>query len=205
MSLKAAALALAVLLVARTAAADDTSIALVGGYAGEIRLAERAGSTSYGWGIGTRLEHRLDAGLYIGGGFVGHLGSRETAEDSTGVSTYRVVRHAAYAGPEVGWEWQTRFLFVRPYVGGGAWFVLGRTAVRDREIADNGLSPYVMPGLALGYRAAHWHAGLDVRVPLATALPAADGAPTLFLTVGFLLAGKVRSLQEEPPWPRNPS
>ena len=179
----------------RAAHAGETSIGLLGGYASEVRRTDRSSATSYGWGVGARLEHRYAVGLYLGGALVMHRGSSDRAEDDAGVSTYRADRHAMYTGPELGWELQTRSLFVRPYLGAGAWYVMGRTVVRDRELSDNGFSPYVMPGLFLGYRAEHWNAGLDVRLPMPTELPMAEVAPTLFFGVGFTISRPARSLQ----------
>jgi hypothetical protein len=177
----------ALLLLPRAAAAE-TRVALFAGYASEIRRAEKPGDTSYGWGLGARVEHRFDTGLYAAGAFVHHFGSNERAEDPSGASTYRADRHASYLGPELGWELATRVLTFRPYLGAGAWYVFDRTVVRNREQEDNGLSPYVLPGLFVGYRAEAWSAGLDFRMPIATALPLADAAPTLFLTFGFVVS-----------------
>lgn len=191
-------LVLAVASFARTASAGETGVSVFGGYASEIRRAERPGDTSYGWGVGTRLEHRFDLGLYVAGAFVHHFGSSERAEDASGFSTYRADRHASYLGPEVGWEIGSRAAVVRPYVGAGGWYVFDRIVVRNREREDNGLSPYILPGLFFGYRTDTWHAGLDFRLPIATALPMADAAPTIFLNVGFVVS-RVRQLQPSTP------
>lgn len=204
MSLKRILLAgiFAALSLPRTASAGETGVSLFGGFASELRRAERPGDTSYGWGLGTRVEHRFDIGFYAAGAFVHHVGTSVRAEDSSGASTFRLDRHASYLGPELGWELWTRLLVLRPYVGAGGWFVFDRVAVRNREREDNGLSPYVLPGLYVGYRADTWNAGFDFRMPIATALPMADAAPTLFLNVGFVVS-RVRVLQPSAAWSPN--
>ena len=182
-----APLLVAALLVATPAAGGETSIGLLGGYASEVRRLRRSGDTFYGWGIGTRVEHRFEAGFYLGGAFVMHRGTSNRASDDAGVSTYRFDRHATYVGPEMGWDFRRRSFFLRPYAGAGAWLVIARTAVRNRELRDDGYSAYVMPGLLAGYRGATWHTGLDLRVPISTGLAISEAAPTVFLSVAFVL------------------
>lgn len=179
-------LCLATLLFASRADAD-ASISVLAGYGSEIRRAERQGATSYGVGIGARVEHVFDAGLSLGASVTFHRGSEDLAQDPSARSTYRAVRHASYVGPEVGWRLPIRHVLLRPYVGGGAWYVVNRVAVRDRELRDDGLLAFVMPGVLVAFQARDWYGGLDLRLPIAFTLPLADAAPTVMVAAGFSL------------------
>jgi hypothetical protein len=185
------ALALAVLVTASHARADvtaaSTSVELFGGYGRELVKVGSNGPTAHGTGLGMRAGLTLPVGLYAGGTFVEHIGWRQTASDPRETSTYRGAYHVTYGGAEVGWLAPFRTLILRPYVGLGALFAFGRTAVGRVERKDDNAFFYVAPGLLTAARAGRLYGGLDLRFLMIPAQPTTVWAPAVFLVGGTTL------------------
>jgi hypothetical protein len=160
------------------------SVALVAGYALEARRFMEGGTTAYGIGFGCRGGVTLPQGMYVGGVFVDHLGSSASADDATRSSTYRGAYHVAYAGPEIGRDFDLSRFLLRPYAGLGALLAVQRTDVRQWEERGDHLGFFLAAGLLAELRLGWWRIGLDARTSVTTAAGWSAWVPSVLLVVG---------------------
>jgi hypothetical protein len=169
-------------------AAEETSarpsVALLAGYALETRRFVEGGTTSYGIGLGCRAGVTLPQGLYVGGVFVDHLGSSASAEDATRSSTYWGAYHVAYAGPEIGRDFDLSRFLIRPYAGFGGLLAVQRTDVRQWQQRGDHLGSFLAAGLLVELRLGWWRIGLDARASVTT-----DGGWNAWVPSAFLVVG----------------
>jgi hypothetical protein len=160
------------------------SVALLAGYALEGQRFVDGGMTSYGFGFGCRGGVTLPQGVYVGGLFVDHLGSSARAEDATRTSSYWGTYHVAYAGPEIGREFDLSPALLRPYAGVGGLFAVERTNVRQWQQRGDHLAAFLGVGVLAAVRLGSWSIGLDARASVATDTGWIGWVPSAFAVVG---------------------
>ena len=168
---------------------SHTSVAILAGYGLPIDTF-KGDMSPYRVGFGVRAGVTFGSGVYIGGTFVKHVGTVQVGTRGGDPPAYLAIAHATYAGPELGWELRTPHLLLRPFVGSGVLFTLGKTSVIGASVSDEHAWFFVAPGGLAALRLGELFAGVDLRLPIVPAQTVKQWAPAAMLVVGLDLGSR---------------
>ncbi|MGH7297068.1 MAG: hypothetical protein ACRELB_19175 [Polyangiaceae bacterium] len=121
------------------------------------------------FGIGVRGGKVLDNHIYIGGTFVYQLGQSQggTYVSPQGpLASYSVSTGGFYLGPEGGYDFDLRYVVVRPYMGVGIFNWTGSASSAGYTTSASGTRFVVWPGCSVLWNVpnSNFFIGGDVRV-----------------------------------------
>jgi hypothetical protein len=121
------------------------------------------------FGIGLRGGKVLDNHVYIGGTFVYQFGESVggTVVGPTGTATnYSSSTGGFYIGPEAGYDFDLRYVVVRPYMGIGIFDWTASSNVGGVSVSESGTRFVVWPGCSVLWNVpnSNFFIGGDVRV-----------------------------------------
>jgi hypothetical protein len=121
------------------------------------------------FGIGLRGGKTLDNHVYVGGTFIYQLGESESgtvAAPQGPATTYSVSTGGFYVGPEAGYDFDLRYVVVRPFMGLGIFNWTGSATSGGVTVSNSGTKFVVWPGCDVLWNVpnSNFFIGADLRI-----------------------------------------